>query len=175
MEKIGILSRIKMLSRPQGNMMWKKAIKTIFLMIVGGFLAQYFGLNAGIQTIMVVTLFATLIFDLEIPFKKLIFLGVISAFITVLAFISVFLSYYSLPIFIFFTILWSFFTLSLYIFGETEGLIGYAFFLTYFLAAILFDNKYNLIEWTSYAVFAYLIASILLIPKFLERKRYIRK
>lgn len=175
MEKIGLLGRIKILSRPKGGILWKQAIRTIILMIIAGVLAQYLGLGVGVNVIMITTLFASLILDLPLPFKKVLYLGLLGAFITILAFLSVYLSSTSLPIFIFFTILWSFFTLSIYIFGETDGFVGFLFFSIYFLAAVLFHAQSTLIEWVIYPVFGYLVASILLIPKFLQRNKDIRK
>ncbi|MDI6644738.1 MAG: FUSC family protein [Methanobacteriaceae archaeon] len=175
MEKVGLLRKIWRLSKPRGNLLWKQAIHTIILMIIAGVLAQFTGFKEGIKPIIITTLFASLIMDLSIPFKKVAYLGFLGAIITVLAFCSVFLSASSLPLFIFFTILWSFFTFSMYIFGETYGIIGYTFFLSYFLAAILFENQTTLIEWLIYPIIAYSVASLLLIPKFFRRIRFIRE
>jgi len=146
MKKIGLLGKIWRLSRPKGSFLWKQALRTIILMIIAGFLAKLTGFQEGLKPIIIITLFASLILDVSIPFKKLTYLGFLGAIITVLAFFSVFLSASSLPIFILFTILWSFFYIFYVYFWLHLWDNRLYIFLSYFLTAILLKIKQHLLN-----------------------------
>lgn len=99
MKKIGLLGKIWRLSRPKGSFLWKQALRTIILMIIAGFLAKLTGFQEGLKPIIIITLFASLILDVSIPFKKLTYLGFLGTIITVLAFFSIFISIFSTNIY----------------------------------------------------------------------------
>jgi hypothetical protein len=59
-----------------------------------------------------------------------------------------------------------------YIFGTTEGSLGFLFFLNYFLAVLLVNNQSTTLDWAIYSIIPYAVVSILFIPKlWLEKKR----
>ena len=175
MEKKGLLTRIKRLSKPTGTVNWSQAIKAVILMVVAGLLATFLNLNNGLQAIIMVTLLATLIIDIAMPIKKVVILAFLGFVMTTLAFLCVSLSIHNLTAFIILSVLWAFFSISLYIFGNIEGTIGFSFFLTYFIAVLIVNPNSTPIEWVSYTTLAYLVASTLLIPKIWVEKRKIRE
>lgn len=175
MGKKGLLARNKILSKPTGSVNWTQAIKAFILMVVAGILATVLNLNNGLEAIIMVTLLATLIIDLAMPIKKVVILALLGFIMTTLAFLSVSLSVHNLTAFIILSVLWAFFSISLYIFGNIEGTIGFSFFLTYFIAVLIVNPKSTPIEWVSYTTLAYLVASTLLIPKLWVEKRKIRR
>ncbi len=73
------------------------------------------------------------------------------------------------------TIIWSFFPFTLYIFGKAEGLFGYLIFISYYTATVLIKSSTNVFDLIIYVLFAYFIASILLVWKFIQRDNYKRK
>jgi uncharacterized membrane protein YgaE (UPF0421/DUF939 family) len=175
LEKKGLLNRIERLSKPTGAINWSQAVKAFILMVIAGLLATVLKFNNGIEAIIMVTLLATLIIDIAMPIKKVAILALLGFVMTTLAFLSVSLSIHNLPAFIIFSVLWAFFSLSLYIFGNVEGSIGFSFFLTYFVAVLIVNPKSTPIEWVSYTTLAYLVASTLFIPKLWAEKRKIRR
>lgn len=175
MGKKGLLARNKILSKPTGSVNWTQAIKAFILMVVAGILATVLNLNNGLEAIIMVTLLATLIIDLAMPIKKVVILALLGFIMTTLAFLSVSLSVHNLTAFIILSVLWAFFSISLYIFGNIEGTIGFSFFLTYFIAVLIVNPKSTPIEWVSFTTLAYLVASTLLIPKLWVEKRKIRR
>lgn len=175
MGKKGLLARVKRLSKPTGNVNWSQAIKAFILMVVAGLLATLLNFNNGLEAIIMVTLLATLIIDIAMPIKKVVILGLLGFIMTTLAFLSVSLSVHNLTAFIILSMLWAFFSISLYIFGNIEGAIGFSFFLTYFIAVLIVNPESTPIEWVSYTTLAYVVASTLLIPKLWVEKRKIRQ
>ena len=141
-------------------------------MILAGLISHFLGFDKGIGVIMFVTLLASIIIDISLPIRKVAILAILGLFMTVLAFLSAYLALSSLEIFIFFTVVWAFFTTSLYIFGATEGSLGFTFFLIYFVAVLMVNTGSTPVEWCIYSVLPYLVVSILFIPKiWLEKKR----
>ena len=172
MEKIGLIGKFKILARPTGSPKWGHAVRAIILMILAGLIAHFLGFDKGIGVIMFVTLLASIIIDISLPIRKVAILAILGLFMTVLAFLSAYLALSSLEIFIFFTVVWAFFTTSLYIFGATEGSLGFTFFLIYFVAVLMVNTGSTPVEWCIYSVLPYLVVSILFIPKiWLEKKR----
>lgn len=172
MEKKGLLDKFKMLSKPTGSVNWNQAVKALILIVIAGLLATLLKFNDGLEAIIMVTLLATLIIDIAMPIKKVAILAFLGFIMTTLAFLSVSLSIHNLPAFIILSVIWAFFSISLYIFGNVEGTIGFSFFLTYFVAVLIVNPNSTTIEWISYTTLAYLVASILFIPKlWVERKR----
>lgn len=171
MENKSFIRRFKVLSKPTGRPQWKKAVKAIFLMIVALAVAKFLGFDAGLEAIIFITLIAAIIIDLPLPLRKIIPIALVGLLMTTLAFISSSLALSSLPIFIFFAVVWSFFSLSMYIFGGTSGAVGFIIFMGYFISVILVNREASPLEWGSYIVLAYLVASILFIPKILGRKK----
>lgn len=171
MEKKGFMGRLKILSKPTGKPQWKQAIITMLLMVLAAIIAKFLGLDTGIETIIFITMIAAIIIDLPLPIRKIIPLAIIGLLMTVLAFISSSLALSSLPIFLFFTILWSFFSLSTYIFSETVGAFGFIIFSCYFLSVVLVNRDASFLDWGLYIVLAYLVASLLFIPKLLNRNK----
>lgn len=172
MEKIGLIGRFKILSRPTGSPKWGHAVRAIILMVLAGLIAHFLGFDKGIQVIMFVTLLASIIIDISLPVRKVAILAVLSLFMTFLAFLSAYLALSNLGIFILFTVIWAFFTTSLYIFGTTEGSLGFTFFLIYFVAVLMVNTGSTPLEWCIYSVLPYIVISILFIPKiWLEKKR----
>jgi hypothetical protein len=170
-EKKGFMGRLKILSKPTGKPQWKQAIITMLLMVLAAIIAKFLGLDTGIETIIFITMIAAIIIDLPLPIRKIIPLAIIGLLMTVLAFISSSLALSSLPIFLFFTILWSFFSLSTYIFSETVGAFGFIIFSCYFLSVVLVNRDASFLDWGLYIVLAYLVASLLFIPKLLNRNK----
>jgi len=169
MEKIGLIGKFKILSRPTGSPKWGHAVRAVILMVLAGLIAHFLGFDKGIQAIMFVTLLASIIIDISLPIRKVAILALLGLFMTVLAFLS---ALSNLEIFILFTVIWAFFTTSLYIFGATEGSLGFTFFLIYFVAVLMVNTGSNPVEWCIYSVLPYLVISILFIPKiWLEKKR----
>lgn len=175
LRKKGLLNRFKRLTKPTGKPQWSQAMRTFILMIIAGLLATILKFNNGIEAIMMVTLLATLIIDISLPIKKVAILALLGFIMTTLAFLSVSLSISYLPAFIFFTIIWAFFSISMYIFGSMEGTLGFSFFLTYFVAVLIVNPSSTTVEWISYTTLAYLVASILFIPKLWVERRRIRE
>jgi uncharacterized membrane protein YgaE (UPF0421/DUF939 family) len=175
MHKKTIYGRLKVLSRPTGKPQWAQAVRAIVLMILAGVLAKFTGMDNGIGAVMFTTLLATIIMDISLPLRKVIPLVGIGFLMAILAFTSASLGINSVPIFIFFTVIWSFFALSTYIFGETVGFFGFLIFTMYFVAVIMVNNKSSTPEWALCTVLAFLVASLLLIPRIWNRKQELRK
>ncbi len=172
MEKKGFIGRFKILSRPTGSPKWGHAVRAVILMVLAGLTAHFLGFDKGIQAIMFVTLLASIIIDISLPVRKIAVLALLGLCMTILAFSSAYLALSSLEIFIFFTVIWAFFTTSLYIFGATEGSLGFTFFLIYFVAVLMVNTGSTPLEWCIYSIMPYLVVSILFIPKiWLEKKR----
>lgn len=175
MEKKGFIGKLKILSKPAGNPQWKKAAKSIILMFLAALIAKMIGFDNGLRAVLFITLIATIIIDLPLPLRKIIPLALAGFLMTFLAFVSSSLALSSLPVFLFFTVVWAFFSLSLYIFNENAGLFGFMIFTGYFMSVLLVNNYVPTLEWGLYTVLAYLVASILLIPKFIHDKDDILK
>ena len=169
------MGKLRILSKPTGKPQWKQGIVAILLMILAALIAKFLGFDDGIKAIMFITLIATIIIDLPLPLRKSLPLAMIGFLMTVLAFISSSLALSSLPIFLFFTVLWSFFSLSTYIFGEAFGTFGFIMFCCYFLSVILVNREASPLDWGLYIVLAYLVASISFIPKILNKKKDLSK
>jgi hypothetical protein len=175
LKKKGILDRFKRLSKPTGSPQWGHAIRTIILMVIASLMAKLLGLDNGIPAIVFITIMASLIIDISLPIRKVAILGFLGFFMTILAFLSASLALSSFELFIIFTAIWAFFSISLYIFGTTEGSIGFTFFLIYFVAVLLVNNMSTPLDWVIYAILSYLIVSILFIPKMWVEKKRIRE
>ncbi len=175
MEKKGLFGRFRTLSKPTGAVNWSQGLKAFILIVVAAVLATILKFNNGMEAIIMVTLLATIILDISMPIKKVAILGLLGFIMTTLAFLCVSLSVHSLAAFIIFSVLWAFFSISMYIFGNVEGSIGFSFFLTYFVAVLIVNPESTPIEWISYTTLAYLVASTLLIPKLWMEKRKIRQ
>ena len=172
MKKKGFWYRFKRLSKPTGKPQWGIAIRAIILMAIAGLIGKYLGLDNGISTIIFLTLLASIIIDTALPIRKVAILASLGFLITILAFVSASLALSSLGVFIFFTVVWTFFSISMYIFGKVEGSLGFTFFLIYFVAVLLVNNQSSTLDWVIYSIIAYLVASILFLPKiWIERKR----
>ena len=171
MKKKGFMGRLKTLSKPTGNPQWKLAAKSIFLMGLAALIAKFIGFDQGIKAIMFATLIATIIIDVPLPLRKIFPLAFIGFLMTLLSFISSSMALASLPVFLFFTIVWAFFSLSMYIFSETMGLFGFIIFSGYFLSVLLVNPNVSTLDWGLYIILAYLIGSLLFIPKIWARKR----
>lgn len=171
MENKGFMGRLKILSKPTGKPQWKIAIKSIILMVLAALIAKYLGFDEGIKAIMFITLIATIIIDLPLPLRKIVPLALIGFLMTFLAFISSSLALSSLPVFLFFTVIWAFFSLSMYIFSETVGLFGFIIFTGYFMSVLLVNRDASTLDWGLYIILAYLVSSLLFIPKIWRRKK----
>lgn len=174
-QKKGLSDKIKLLSRPTGAPQWKQAFNAIILMIIAIIVAKLLGWDSAVNAIAFITLLFSLILDLSIPLRKLVFLGLIGFLMIVLAFTTASVAISSIPVFIFFTALWAFFSISTYIFGGEVGAFGFILFDAYFLSVILVNNSASTIDWISYCILSFLVASILLIPKFIKRKKELNK
>ncbi|MFA0832593.1 MAG: FUSC family protein [Methanobacterium formicicum] len=170
MEKKNFTSRWKLPSKPTGPIEWGKAIKSILLIFLAVIIAQLTGLGDGTKLIMLITLNATIIIDLPLPFRKIIQVTLLGFFMTLLAFICSFLALSSLPVFLFFTIILAFFSCSLFIFSETAGSLGFLIFINYIFSGIFINQTVNIREWVLYIILSFLVASILLVPRALGRK-----
>ena len=175
LKKKGFWNRFKRLSKPRGKPQWGIAIRAIILMAVGGLIGKFLGLDNGINTIIFVTLLASIIIDISLPIRKVAILALLGFLMTILAFVSASLALSSLVVFIFFTIVWTFFSISMYIFGKVEGSLGFTFFLIYFVAVLLVNNQSSTLDWVIYCIIAYLVASILFLPKLWIEKKRIRE
>jgi len=172
LEKRDFWYRFKRLNKHTGKPQWGLAVRAIILMAIAGLIGKFLGFNNGINAIIVVTLLASIIIDISLPIKKVATLTVLGFLMTILAFISASLGLSNIGLFVFFTVIWSFFSISMYIFGSMEGSLGFTFFLTYFIAVLLVNNQSSTLDWASYSIIAYLVASILFIPKiWLEKKK----
>lgn len=171
MEKKGFMGRLKILSKPTGKPQWKLAAKSIFLMVLAAIIAKIIGFDQGIGAIMFVTLIASIIIDLPLPLRKIVPMALIGFLMTFLAFISSSLALSSLPVFLFFTVVWAFFSLSMYIFSETAGLFGFIIFSGYFLSVVLVNREASTLDWGLYIILAYLVSSLLFIPKIWRRNK----
>jgi hypothetical protein len=172
LKKKSFWERFKRLSKPTGKPQWGLALRAIILMVFAGLISKLLGLDNGINAIIFVTLLASIIIDTSLPIRKVAILTLLAFLITILAFISASLAILSLELFIFFTVLWSFFSISMYIFGRIEGSLGFTFFLIYFVAVLLVNSQSSTLYWAIYSIIAYMVASILFIPKiWLEKKR----
>ena len=176
MEKKGLVSRFKRLSAPTGKPLWGHAFRAVGLAILSVIIAYFIGLRQGIEIIFMVVLFASVLMDQAIPFRKSVTFSVIGFILMSLAFVSASVAHmFGLPFFIVLTIIWSFFPFTLYIFGKAEGLFGYLIFISYYTATVLIKSSTNVFDLIIYVLFAYLIASILLVWKFIQRDNYKRK
>jgi hypothetical protein len=61
-------------------------------------------------------------------------------------------------------VIWAFFSLSLYIFGEIAGTMGFMIFTCYFISVLLVQYYCFSPRMGLYIILAYLVASILFIP-----------
>jgi hypothetical protein len=175
MEKKTFTSRWKIPSKPTGPIEWGKALKSISLIFLAVIIAQLTGLGEGTKLIILITLNATIMIDLPLPFRKIIQLVLFGFFLTLLAFICSFLALSSLPVFLFCTIIMAFFSSSLFIFSETAGSLGFLIFINYIFSVIFINQTVNIHEWVMYIILSFLVASILLIPRALGRKTDILK
>lgn len=176
MERKGFISRFKRLSAPTGKPLWGHAFRAVGLAILSAIIAYFIGLRQGIEIIFMVVLFASVLMDQAIPFRKSVTFSVIGFILMSLAFVSASVAHmFGLPFFIVLTIIWSFFPFTLYIFGKAEGLFGYLIFISYYTATVLIKSSTNVFDLIIYVLFAYLIASILLVWKFMQRDNYKRK
>lgn len=176
LEKKGLISRFKRLSAPTGKPLWGHAFRAVGLAILSVIIAYFIGLRQGIEIIFMVVLFASVLMDQAIPFRKSVTFSVIGFILMSLAFVSASVAHmFGLPFFIVLTIIWSFFPFTLYIFGKAEGLFGYLIFISYYTATVLIKSSTNVFDLIIYVLFAYLIASILLVWKFIQRDNYKRK
>lgn len=172
MQKKSFFDKFKRLSSPTGSPQWGQAIRAVILMVLAALIARFLGFDNGIGAIMFITLLATIIIDVQLPIKNVAILALLGLLMTILAFISASLALSNITIFIFFTIIWAFFSISMYIFGNTEGYLGFTFFTFYFIAVIMVNNYSSTLDWAIYCILAYLVVFILFIPKiFLENKR----
>nr|WP_319372935.1 FUSC family protein [uncultured Methanobacterium sp.] len=176
MERKGFISRFKRLSAPTGKPLWGHAFRAVGLAILSVIIAYFIGLRQGIEIIFMVVLFASVLMDQAIPFRKSVTFSVIGFILMSLAFVSASVAHmFGLPFFIVLTIIWSFFPFTLYIFGKAEGLFGYLIFISYYTATVLIKSSTNIFDLIIYVLFAYFIASILLVWKFIQRDNYKRK
>lgn len=176
LERKGFISRFKRLSAPTGKPLWGHAFRAVGLAILSVIIAYFIGLRQGIEIIFMVVLFASVLMDQAIPFRKSVTFSVIGFILMSLAFVSASVAHmFGLPFFIVLTIIWSFFPFTLYIFGKAEGLFGYLIFISYYTATVLIKSSTNVFDLIVYVLFAYLIASILLVWKFIQRDNYKRK
>ena len=175
LKKKGFWYRFKRLSRPTGKPQWVLAVRAIILMVIASMIGKFLGLATGINAIIFVTLLACIIIDTSLPIRKVAILALLGFLMTILAFVSASLALSSLGVFIFFTILWTFFSISMYIFGKIEGSLGFTFFLMYFVAVLLVNNQSSTLDWVIYCIIAYLVASILFLPKLWMEKKRIRE
>lgn len=174
-EKKGFAGRLKTLSKPTGKPMWSQAFKSIILMILAALIAKFLGFDEGIKAVMFITLIATIIIDLPLPLRKIIPMALVGFIMTFLAFISSSLALSSLPVFLFFTVVWAFLSLSMYIFSETIGLFGFIIFCGYFLSVAMVNRDASTLDWGLYIILAYLVASLLFIPQIWGGKKDISK
>ncbi|MGV8143347.1 MAG: FUSC family protein [Methanothermobacter sp.] len=175
MQQKNVFGKLRVLSRPTGKPQWAQALRSILLMILAVLIAKFLGWDNGISAVMFITILATMIIDISLPLRKVVPLAFIGFIMAILAFTSVSLSLNSVPVFIFFTIIWAFFGLSTYIFGESVGFFGFIIFSLYFIAVIMVNYKSTTTEWVSYCILAFLVASILLIPRIFKIKQDIHK
>ncbi len=176
LERKGFISRFKRLSAPTGKPLWGHAFRAVGLAILSVIIAYFIGLRQGIEIIFMVVLFASVLMDQAIPFRKSVTFSVIGFILMSLAFVSASVAHmFGLPFFIVLTIIWSFFPFTLYIFGKAEGLFGYLIFISYYTATVLIKSSTNVFDLIIYVLFAYLVASILLVWKFIQRDNYKRK
>lgn len=175
MQQKNFFDRLRVLSRPTGKPLWAQAVRSVLLMVLAALIAKFLGWDNGIGAIMSITLLATMMIDISLPLRKVVPLAIIGLFMAILAFTSASLGLNSVPVFIFFTIIWAFFGLSTYIFGESVGFFGFIIFSMYFIAVIMVNNNSNTTEWIFYCVLAFLVASILLIPRVWRRKQELSK
>ncbi|WP_100222277.1 FUSC family protein [Methanobacterium formicicum] len=176
LERKGFISRFKRLSAPTGKPLWGHAFRAVGLAILSVIIAYFIGLRQGIEIIFMVVLFASVLMDQAIPFQKSVTFSVIGFILMSLAFVSASVAHmFGLPFFIVLTIIWSFFPFTLYIFGKAEGLFGYLIFISYYTATVLIKSSTNIFDLIIYVLFAYLVASILLVWKFMQRDNYKRK
>jgi hypothetical protein len=171
MEKKGFFGRLRILSKPTGKPQWKLAAKSIFLMLLAALIAKILGFDLGIGAIMFITLLASIIIDLPLPLRKIVPMAAIGFLMTFLAFISSSLALSNLLVFLFFTVVWAFFCLSMYIFSETVGLFGFMIFIAYFLSVVMVNREASTLDWGLYTILAYLVSSLLFIPKILGNKK----
>jgi uncharacterized membrane protein YgaE (UPF0421/DUF939 family) len=172
LEKKGLLDRFKRLSKPSGHPQWGHAFRSFILMVIAGLITKFLGFDNAIILVVTVTLLASIIIDISFPIRKVAILALVGFFMTMLAFISASLALSNLEVFIFFTMIWAFFSISLYIFGSSEGSLGFIFFLNYFLAILLLNNQSNTLNWAICSIIPYAVVSILFIPKlWFEKKR----
>ncbi|MDO9044095.1 MAG: FUSC family protein [Methanobacteriaceae archaeon] len=174
-QKKGFSDKFKLLSRPTGAPQWKQAFNAIILMIISVMLAKLLGWDNAVNSIAFITLLFTLILDLSIPLRKIAILGLIGFLMVLLAFTTSSVAISSVPVFILFTALWAFFSIPTYIFGGEVGAFGFILFDAYFLSVILVNSSASTLDWLSYCILSFLVASILLIPKIMRREKELNK
>lgn len=156
--------------------MWSHAFRAVGLAILSVIIAYFIGLKSGIEIIFMVVLFATVLMDQKLPLRKIMTFSVIGFIFMSLAFVSASLAHsYGFLFFLVLTIIWSFFPFSLYIFGKAEGTFGYLIFISYYTATVLIKTSTNVFDLVIYCLFAYLVASILILWKFTQRDNYKRE
>ncbi len=88
MERKGFISRFKRLSAPTGKPLWGHAFRAVGLAILSVIIAYFIGLRQGIEIIFMVVLFASVLMDQAIPFRKSVTFSVIGFILMSLAFVS---------------------------------------------------------------------------------------
>lgn len=176
MERKGVINRFKRLSKPTGKPLWGHAFRAVGLAILGVVIAYFIGLKSGIEIIFMVVLFASILMDQQLPVRKILTFSVIGFIFMSLAFVSASIAHtYGLLLFIVMTVIWSFFPFSLFIFGKAEGTFGYLIFISYYTATVLIKTSTNVFDLVTYVLFAYLVASLLILWKFSKRDNYKRE
>jgi uncharacterized membrane protein YccC len=166
--------RLKVLIRPSGKPLWATAVKSFLLMVLAVLIARLLGWDNGLSVVALVTIVITRIIEIDLPVRKVAPLTFIGFIMAVLAFTSVSLGSNSDLVFILITVIWAFSCISLYIFGKSIGFFGYIIFVMYFIAVIVVNDKSTAIDYIYYCLLAFLVASILFIPRLWKMKQDLR-
>ncbi|OPX59745.1 MAG: hypothetical protein A4E25_00937 [Methanobacterium sp. PtaB.Bin024] len=173
-QKKSKFERLKVLIRPTGKPLWATAVKSFLLMALAVLIARFLGWDNGLSVVALVTIVITRIIDIDLPVRKVAPLAFIGFIMAMLAFTSVSLGSSSDLVFILITVIWAFFCISLYIFGKSIGFFGYIIFVMYFIAVIVVNDKSTTMDYIYYCLLAFLVASILFIPRLWKMKQDLR-
>ena len=167
--------RMKVLIRPtEGKALWTIAIESFSLMLLAILIAILLGWNNALSAVAIVTIVITRIITLDLPFRRVVPLAFIGFIMGALAFTSVSLVFNNHIAFILITIIWAFFCTSLYIFGKSIGFFGYIVFVMYFTAVIGVNPESTALDYLYYCLLAFLVSSLLFIPRLWKMKQDIR-
>jgi hypothetical protein len=179
MKEISLKNRIHRLLYPNNiKPNWNASLNMFVALIVVLILSYLFKLNNDLTLGLVVAgIIISLVVSLNVPFKLLLRLNIITAVMIGLAFFTAALGIINIWIAFLFLLIWIFLYSILNIFGKVQATLGYIGLIIYFIASmVIVTNQIPPIQWGLWAALGALLGSMaLLIPKLLQKDKSTRQ